>query len=677
MKQEPLRFRQVHLDFHTSEHIAGIGEKFDKKQWQAALKAGHVDSVTVFARCHHGWCYYPTKAGQVHPHLTFDLLKAQIEASHEIGVKTPVYITVGWDELYARAHQGELCVDKDGLDARVVGWKRIAFNTPYVDYLCDIITEVVRDYDADGIFLDIVGLYPDVSLFSQMQMREMGLDPENNADIMKFAAFAQEEYFKAANKAIQKIKPGMRIFHNAGHIPKGDTTFLKYATHLELESLPTGGWGYDHFPLSAKYCATLKGVEFLGMTGKFHTSWGEFGGFKHINALRYECAAMIAYGARCSVGDQLHPSGEMNMDTYERLGAAYAEVEAKEPWCTNVEPVSEIGILSMEALNRESVIDPHLADRNSKGDTGASRMLLERQVMFDVLDTEADFEKYKLIIVPDDGRLNPEMAKKLKAYIKKGGKLLLSGESGLMKDKDAYAFDLGTHKGHSEFDVDYYQARKSLLKLDTDKRLVASPFVAFGGSALVKPAKGATVLADLVEPYFSRTLAHFCSHQHAPDAKKSGYPAAFINAAGNILTFPPKIFAQYADRAQPLYRDMVMLGIEMLLDEKPSVQTSLQSAGRVSLMQQRKHKRYVLHLMYASPIKRGSNVFPKWDIKDIEVIEDIPTLNDIAVTVRTPQPVKSVKLAPSGEKLDFTAEGDSANFTVPSLNCHQMVELGY
>ena len=28
-------------------------------------------------------------------------------------------------------------------------------------------------------------------------------------------------------------------------------------THLELESLPTGGWGYDHFPLSARYAQTL------------------------------------------------------------------------------------------------------------------------------------------------------------------------------------------------------------------------------------------------------------------------------------------------------------------------------------------------------------------------------------------------------------------------------------
>lgn len=30
--------RQVHLDFHTSPHIPGVGSRFDKAQFQAALK---------------------------------------------------------------------------------------------------------------------------------------------------------------------------------------------------------------------------------------------------------------------------------------------------------------------------------------------------------------------------------------------------------------------------------------------------------------------------------------------------------------------------------------------------------------------------------------------------------------------------------------------------------------
>jgi len=73
---DELRFRQVHLDFHTSEAIPGIGKDWDAKHFQEMLKLGHVSSMTGFAKCHHGWCYYPTKVegSLVHPNLKIDLL---------------------------------------------------------------------------------------------------------------------------------------------------------------------------------------------------------------------------------------------------------------------------------------------------------------------------------------------------------------------------------------------------------------------------------------------------------------------------------------------------------------------------------------------------------------------------------------------------------------------------
>ena len=34
VSSEDFSSRQVHLDFHTSEHLKNIGEKFDKASWQ-------------------------------------------------------------------------------------------------------------------------------------------------------------------------------------------------------------------------------------------------------------------------------------------------------------------------------------------------------------------------------------------------------------------------------------------------------------------------------------------------------------------------------------------------------------------------------------------------------------------------------------------------------------------
>jgi len=81
---DELRFRQVHLYFHTSEHIPGVGSRFDPEQFVAALRLGQVNSVTCFSRGHHGWCYHPTEVGEMHPSLTFDLLGSIIEVIEDI-----------------------------------------------------------------------------------------------------------------------------------------------------------------------------------------------------------------------------------------------------------------------------------------------------------------------------------------------------------------------------------------------------------------------------------------------------------------------------------------------------------------------------------------------------------------------------------------------------------------
>ena len=160
---DSLAFRQVHLDFHTSEAIDRIGADFSRVQFQEMLQKGHVDSITVFSKCHHGWAYHPSTANEMHPGLGFDLLGEMIAAAHEIGVKTPVYLSAGLDEKMARRHPEWLMRLADertswAPDFLHPGYHQFCMNTPYLDYLLAQIEEVVQSYDADGLFLDIVGV---------------------------------------------------------------------------------------------------------------------------------------------------------------------------------------------------------------------------------------------------------------------------------------------------------------------------------------------------------------------------------------------------------------------------------------------------------------------------------------------------------------------------------------
>ncbi len=345
-----MRFRQVHLDFHTSEAIDRIGSSFEKEQFQQMLKLGHVDSITVFSKCHHGWAYHPSEANRIHPGLSFDLLGAMIEAAHDIDVKTPVYLSAGFDERLAVSHPEWWVRPRYGgsEDLFRPGYHLLCLNTPYLDILLSQIAEVVRNYEADGIFLDIVGVRECYCASCVAEARAEGLDPRDAEGMKPLWERTYANYTRRVRETVDAHNPGLPVFHNGGHIRRGRRDLAGMNTHLELESLPTGGWGYDHFPLSARYVQPL-GTPFLGMTGKFHTTWGEFGGYKHPNALRYETALSLAHGAACSIGDQLHPLGRMDEATYRLIGSAYAEVEAKEEWCRDAANVADVALLSVEA----------------------------------------------------------------------------------------------------------------------------------------------------------------------------------------------------------------------------------------------------------------------------------------------------------------------------------------
>ena len=658
--------RQIHLDFHTSEAIPAIGARFDKDQWQEALRVGRVNWINIFAKCHHGWSYYPTTAGDMHPHLDFDLLGAQLEACHEMGVRAPIYYTVGWNVHDAETHP-EWCVHrKDGtIDAinwdydaapedRRPGtsWQYMCPSGGYLELMLEQTTELCKLYDVDGLWYDITNGPICYCETCRAGMAKENIDIDNLDAVIGYNTRKWQHYMAECNRTVHSYFPDATVYHNGTTVLYADpvirdvtSRMFDWNTQQELEDLPSTWGGYDKLPLRAKFFYNT-GKPMLAMSGKFHTSWGEFGGFKHPDALRYEAASMVAWGAACNFGDQLHPSGEMDMATYRNIGQAFEYVEQIEDYGVGAAPVADLGIWR---------------SGSEADDEGVALMLLESQTDFNVVDPDRDLDPYSAIILTGAACLSLDEADKINAYVDGGGSLLVLGKSALDEDEQAFLIDVGANfVGPANYDTDYLVAGDALIE-----GLVASPFFNYEAAVRVEPDADAEVLATIHEPYFDRTYTTWCSHLNTPNRlEAAAHPGGL--RSGNVVYLPHRLGAIYHGHGARLHRDFFTNALALIYDD-PNIDVTLPSAGRVTLLHQPEKKRYVAHLLYGPALKRGR----------VMVIEDLVPLYDIDVTVRLPEEICGAYLAPQGDPIEIARSEDKVSVTVPKVQCHQAVVFEY
>jgi len=643
-------YRQIHLDFHTAGDIPDVGARFDAAEFKRILTDAAVDSITLFSVCHHGYSYHPTKVGKMHPGLKFDLLGAQIKAAKEAGIRTQIYISAGGNERLAVEHPEWREVNPPGVwhwsspSPLDPGFNKLCFNTAYMDHLCALTEEAVLRYpDAAGVFFDIILQNQCCCPKCIRDMYQRGLDPHVESDRISFSREVLHAYFQRITDLVRRVRPDMKINHNAGNPMLRDPELMQYYSHLELESLPTGGWGYDHFPLSAG-AARRSGLPFAGMTGKFHGSWGEFGGIKHPNALRYECAAMLAAGARCNIGDQLHPCGMPDATTYRVIGEAFREVREKEPYCVHAVNRAEIAVISAEACGL-----------NGDSDIGLSRALLESHFLFDVIRPDMDLSPYRLLIFPEGFSVDPVLKAKLSAYFSTGGKALFCGEC--IRD---LPFDVPAEIGA----VNSFSPTYVLPAPEVCPDFVTTPFVVYGSNVRIVP-HGAKSLGEVYEPFYNRTLEHFCSHAQTPNRlTPSGDSMGIVSGQIALLAHP--LFSIYRSNGAAVLRRFLEKTVDLLLYGARIVSSDLPSVARCTVTTDEQAHRDIVHLLYAPMVKRGNNT---------ELIEDLIPLVNIRLSVRTEHPVKAVRIVPDGKTLDFTVSGGRVCFTVEQFTCHAMIAL--
>jgi hypothetical protein len=662
----PASWRQVHLDFHTSEYVGAVGGNFDPQQFAATLSNARVQSVVLFAKCHHGWSYYDSEVGARHPGLTFDLLRAQVSACAAAAIATPIYLSVGWDERAARQRVDWRQVKPDGQFFTLLGnhveasWKYLCLGSPYLDELCSQIAEVIAAFpETKTLWLDIIRQEECVCVHCQAGMLAMGLDWTTSSSRDAYRKVVIARYFQRTRAAADSVRPGVGLFHNTAMLPRGDRALYDHFSHLEVESVPTGGWGYDHLPMAAKY-AELMPHDRLGITVRFHLVWGELGGYKHPKALDYELGAMLTHGLKTCIGDQMDPAGELDGSAYRMIGRAFERVEARERWCEASRNVADVALLS--SVGERAPGSLNRSDRHCVEDEGAHRILSEGHILFDLIDRHADLSRYALIILPDRVRVDAALAQLLTGYLDGGGKVLLTGESGLHA-RGGYVFDVGADfLGPSNYNPTYILPLPELRP-----GWVEDPFVIMTPSVRLRATTGAT-LGAVYDPLFNRTPIHYNGHIHAPRRREPNGDSCGVRHDG-ITTLPHAHFTLYRTLGTVTSKAFVLNVIRGLLSKNRTVVADeLPSTVILTLRHQPSHRRFVLHLLHGAPQLKGQTI-----LGAVETIEDLVPIGPVDVELALP--VSTARLVPDGIELAVSRDGKGARITVPRFAGHVMIEI--
>jgi len=213
----------------------------------------------------------------------------------------PIYTSIQWDYYTAVRHPEWLVLDEKGnptgTPALEAGFSRnLCVNTPYRQFLDAHVQEIFEAVPVDGLFFDH-RLAPRVHVPLLSGVDAQGRFGSGRRRPPQGIRTSADQRLQAVHDGLRpQARQGCSIFFNAGHIGPRHRAVAQAYTHWNLNLCPAG-LGYLDFPLKQRYVRTL-GMEALGMTGKFHTSWGDFHSLKNPAALEYECFLMLALGGQ-------------------------------------------------------------------------------------------------------------------------------------------------------------------------------------------------------------------------------------------------------------------------------------------------------------------------------------------------------------------------------------------
>ncbi len=630
------------FDFHTLVTIPDVGERFDVEAFADQIASCGVDFLTFHARCNQGNAYYDTKIGQRHPSLHYDLVKRLCNACAARNIRLSLYLNGHLSEEETLAHPDWADVPFAPRPRKESPFfHQVCYNSPFREHLRDMALELIRGpYRFYGFFFDCLGVSDCVCPRCVAEMKQNKLDWNNLDDVLKFSAFSADRMCRFLNDAIRKEKPDTLLFFNGR--PFEEVAGME--SHFECECLPTAGWGYDCLPSFAHYLRTIAdGRCILNMTGRFN-NWGDFGGLRSEESLEFDLLYGAAHGMRPDIGGHCHPRGDLDRPVFDRIRSIFNHMRRYDEWV--LDAVNECDVALVYPRTPLRYIPEGPSTR------AAVRMLDELKVQFDYVSEAASWDKYRLLIFPDDVSFNLEIVQRVQAHLSRGGRILATAKSGL--DPNGKAFSCpewpAFYIGPTKHDPLYFQPSEIYAE-----GLPDMPLSVYASGTSVRAAEGTKTEMFCVKPYMNYGWDGLHGNRYVPPQSSTDEP--FLLEKNGIVYIAGELFAGYGHRGARQLKDL-LANVLKHLDPEPKLRTSgLPSFARAVVQQ--KGDCEIVHLLAYCPEKRCDSI----------VVEDRVDVRTARVSLRLDgKKISRAFCAPDGPALSFEENDGYCQVDVPPFS---------
>jgi len=644
----------------------------------------------------------------------FDSIREYLPYAHKYGIKVVVYLNMHWYSYeFASKYPGWEQLTSTGEPYGRVhplygNGTTLCVNSPWRDWAFRLVQETAKT-GVDGIFLDGPVVYPDCCYcvhcqdeFRDEHGNEIPREDWKNDLWKRFLLFREDSmarFLRDARENLKEVNPDGVIFLNAGGYrasgwrvardvqkvgPYQDFNAAEeffhpapsphklFASALMAKYLEAGGrpavvfthhalgeWHYKFLPswevklaiAQTIACGANPWFAFFGRARDQDESGvqavGEIQGFQERNEQYYE-------GTKSAASIAIHSSAQTSTFYTSEQSEVY-----RDTWTGKEQDlIADLGTgaSAIDWARRKHICETLLEDTF----VGYTSILFRQHLPFDViLDdnmTDEGLKRYRTLILPNSACLSDSQARAIEAFVKSGGRLIASFESGLFDElgnlRGIPALDrvLGVKERQGMFPAmlfeNYMRVTSRYADLPAGLLLPRPPFC-----LKVTPAASTETPVLFLEPIQSLYM---------PLTAESPYPALILNNCGEGRTayLPQLIGSFYATHRMEDIERLIASTIREM-DGAASIRVRAPPTVLVDVRTQEPSNRTIVHVINCS----GDMQRPVTEILPVEGIE---------IELKNTK-IRKAKTLTDGQGLELTRERDRVKMILPRLEFYEVI----